>query len=122
MRAVSETNPPFPVLPVGHRARSAAMRALWVSVAGAGAFTVFARVTTQDKSVRTGSPWQNAPYDGMLPFTEFLVPALAVLIVAAALALQGRAFRRRPSVEADATRCCWSPVPRSAQAASWASP
>jgi hypothetical protein len=84
------------------------MRALWVSVAGAGAFTAFAWVTTQDKSVRAGSPWQNDPYDGMLPFAEFLVPALAVLI--------------RPSVEAGATRCCWSPAPRSAQAASWASP
>jgi hypothetical protein len=83
-------DPDVAVLPVGHRARPAAAAALWVSVAGAVAFTVFACVTTQVKTVRAGSPWQNDPYDGVVSFTELLVPALAVLMVARALLVRRR--------------------------------
>ena len=73
-------DPGIAVLPADHRARPAAALALWVSVAGAVAFTAFAYVTTQVHAVRAGSPWQDDPYVGVVSFTEFLVPALAVLI------------------------------------------
>jgi hypothetical protein len=73
------------VLQVGHPARLVAAVALWVSAAGAAMFVVFAVVTTQDQAVRAGSPWQNDPYDGVVSFTEFIVPALALLAAARAL-------------------------------------
>jgi hypothetical protein len=84
------TDPEVAVLPVGHRARPAVVSALWVSIAGAAAFTVFACVTTQVKAVRAGSPWQDDPYDGVVSFTEFLVPTLAALIVARAVLVRRR--------------------------------
>jgi predicted dienelactone hydrolase len=84
------TDPDVKVLPAGHRARSAVASALWASVAGAVAFTVFACVTTQVKGVRAGSPWQDDPYDGVVSLTEFLVPTLAVLVVARALLIRRR--------------------------------
>jgi hypothetical protein len=67
-------------IPAGHRARAAVTLALWSALAGAAVFTVFAYVTTQVRAVRAGSPWQDDPYVGVVSFTEFLVPALAVLI------------------------------------------
>jgi dienelactone hydrolase len=77
------------LLPAGHQAPSAAVTALWVSVAGAAAFTVFAFLTTQVHAVRAGSPWQDDPYDGVVSFTQFVVPALAVLTVTRARLLGG---------------------------------
>jgi hypothetical protein len=82
------TNPDPAALPAGCRARTAAVPALWASLAGAIAFTAFAYVTTQDHAVRAGSPWQDDPYDGVVSFTEFLVPALAMLIAVRALLLR----------------------------------
>ncbi len=55
-------------------------RALGTIAAMVVVFTLFAGVTTQVKAVRAGSPWQDDPYDGMVSFTMFLVPALALLI------------------------------------------
>jgi dienelactone hydrolase len=75
---MTETDAPVPRV-VAH--------ALWTSFACALAFTVFACVTTQDKPIRHGSPWQHDPYDLVVSFTLFLVPALAVLIVARARSL-----------------------------------
>jgi hypothetical protein len=71
-------------LPVGHPARPAAARALSATVTVAVAFSAFAVVTTQAKGIRAGSPWQDDPYDGVVSFTVFLVPALTLLIVARA--------------------------------------
>lgn len=76
---------------MAHHARRAMTPALWVSVAGAAAFTVFAGLTTQDHAVRAGGPWQNDPYDGVVSFTEFLVPALTALILVRASLLRGHA-------------------------------
>lgn len=73
-------DPEIAVLPADHRARPAVALALWATLAGAVAFTAFAYVTTQVHAVRAGSPWQDDPYVGVVSFTEFLVPALAVLI------------------------------------------
>lgn len=70
------------VLPLGHRARRPAAVALWGSLVCAVAFVAFAWITTQVHAVRVGSPWQDDPYDVVVSFTEFLVPALAALIVA----------------------------------------
>ncbi|MBU3066864.1 hypothetical protein KO481_35760 [Nocardia sp. NEAU-G5] len=53
----------------------------WSLVVAAG-FVAFAWITTQVKTVRAASPWQNDPYDVVVSFTEFLVPALACLVVA----------------------------------------
>ena len=71
-------------LPVGHPGRPAAAWALSATVAVAVAFTAFAVVTSQAKGIRAGSPWQDDPYDGVVSFTVFLVPTLALLIVARA--------------------------------------
>ncbi|WP_285584846.1 alpha/beta hydrolase family protein [Actinoallomurus iriomotensis] len=77
------------VLPAGHRTRSAVATALWVSVVEAAAFTVFAFLTTQVHAVRAGSPWQDDPYDGVVSFTQFIVPGLAVLTMTRARLLRG---------------------------------
>ena len=74
--------PGLAALPVGHPARPVAARALWVSIAVAGLFTVFAYASTQVHAVRAGSPWQDDPYDALVSLTEFLVPVLAALVVA----------------------------------------
>lgn len=68
-------------LPVGHRARPAVRTALVGAVLNAILFVVFGYVTTQAKSVRKGSPWQDDPYDAVVTFTFFCVPILVLLIV-----------------------------------------
>ncbi|MEU0572149.1 hypothetical protein ABZ297_43040 [Nonomuraea sp. NPDC005983] len=68
-------------------------RALAQALACALAFTALAYVTTQNKLVRQGSPWQRDPYDLVVSLTIFLVPALAALIVARGR-LPGRDGRR----------------------------
>lgn len=68
-------------LPAGHAARPAVRSALLASVLDAVVFTVFAYVTTQGTPVRQGSPWQDDPYDAVVTFTMFFVPAIAALIV-----------------------------------------
>jgi hypothetical protein len=77
--------PEIAVLPMDHRARPAVALALRVTLAGAAAFTAFAYVTTQIHAVRAGSPWQDDPYVGVVSFTKFLVPVLAVLVAVRAL-------------------------------------
>ncbi|WP_214409000.1 alpha/beta hydrolase [Sphaerisporangium fuscum] len=84
------TDPQPPALPADHSARRAAGPALWVTTMGAAAFTLFAVVTTQVHAVRAGSPWQDDPYDGVVTFTLFLVPALAGLVAARATLLRRR--------------------------------
>ncbi|MFF3559630.1 hypothetical protein ACFYXS_06275 [Streptomyces sp. NPDC002574] len=69
------------------RASAAALLATAVCVT---AFTAFAVVTTQDKSIRAVSPWQNDPYDGVVSFTVFLVPFLAGLVTLRALGRKDR--------------------------------
>ncbi len=71
-------------LPVGHHARPAAALVLRVAAAAAAFFTVFAVLTTQLHAARAGSPWQDDPYDTVVSFTQFFVPALAVLAVSRA--------------------------------------
>jgi hypothetical protein len=78
--AARAEDPEIAMLPADHRARPAVAPALGLALAGAVAFTAFAYVTTQIGAVRAGSPWQDDPYVGVVSFTEFLVPALAVLI------------------------------------------
>ncbi|MFI9362801.1 hypothetical protein ACIG5E_17360 [Kitasatospora sp. NPDC053057] len=53
------------------------LRALWGALALAVAFTGFAYGTTQARALRAASPWQGDPYDAVVSFTLFLVPALA---------------------------------------------
>ncbi|RMI35308.1 hypothetical protein [Nocardia stercoris] len=48
-------------------------------VAGVG-FVALTWTTTQAKSVRAVSPWQTDPYDVVVSFTEFVVPALLSLM------------------------------------------
>ncbi|MEV0404686.1 hypothetical protein [Actinoallomurus sp. NPDC050550] len=68
-------------LPVGHRARPAVRTALAAAVLNAILFAVFGYVTTQVKSVRNGSPWQDDPYDAVVTFTVFCVPILVLLVL-----------------------------------------
>ncbi|MCW2917430.1 MAG: hypothetical protein JWN52_5498 [Actinomycetia bacterium] len=69
------------MLPADHAARPTVRVALWLSAVLAVAFVAFGYVTTQDKAVRAGSPWQNDPYDGVISFTLFLVPAVILLML-----------------------------------------
>ncbi|MBV2153068.1 hypothetical protein [Kitasatospora sp. SUK 42] len=57
----------------------AQVRALWAAFALAVGFTAFAYVTTQVRPLRAASPWRADPYDAVVSFTLFLVPALAGL-------------------------------------------
>lgn len=45
-------------------------------------FTAFAFLTTQDKSLRAHSAWQDDPYDVVVSFTQLVVPVLAAAIAA----------------------------------------
>ncbi len=68
-------------LPVGHPARRPAALAIGLTALNSALFTVFAVLTTQDKPLRVGMPWQDDPYDGVVSFTQFLVPVLTILIL-----------------------------------------
>lgn len=68
----------------GHPARRPAGWALWCSALTSLAFVAFAYATTQSPGIRDGSPWQNDPYDGVVSFTEFLVPTVLLLVLARA--------------------------------------
>ena len=61
--------------------RPSALIAIGLAVLNSALFTVFAVLTTQDRALRVGMPWQDDPYDGVVSFTQFLVPALTVLIL-----------------------------------------
>ncbi|MFE3255493.1 hypothetical protein ACFXPS_03855 [Nocardia sp. NPDC059091] len=68
------------VVSVGSLVRGVTGAALIASfVAGAG-FVAFAWTTTQAKTVRAASPWQDDPYDVVVSFTEFVVPAVLLLM------------------------------------------
>ncbi|MDQ6933741.1 MAG: hypothetical protein M3130_00310 [Actinomycetota bacterium] len=60
-----------------------------VGLLASALFTCFAVVTTQAKTIRAGSPWQDDPYDAIVSFTQFVVPALCVFIVLRALTGHG---------------------------------
>ncbi|MFE5581924.1 hypothetical protein [Kitasatospora sp. NPDC056531] len=64
-------------------------RALWGALALALAFTGFAYVTTQARTLRAASPWQADPYDAVVSFTLFLVPALTAVTTVRALLCRG---------------------------------
>jgi hypothetical protein len=76
-----------PSVPTGHPSVRAARVAVGVCVVTTGAFTLFTLVTTQLKSVRAASPWQDDPYDAVVSFTELLVPLLTALLVVRAVLL-----------------------------------
>lgn len=97
---------PLPrAVPTEHPARLQVRRALWTCAMASTAFTLFAWLTTQAKTIRAGSPWQDDPYDGVVSFTQFLVPALTAMIAARALLLRAAAPSRCPGC----TSCCAPP-------------
>ncbi|MEC3952412.1 hypothetical protein VMT65_05130 [Nocardia sp. CDC153] len=65
---------------VGGQVRAAVGPALMASFVAGGGFIVFAWTTTQAKTVRAASPWQDDPYDVVVSFTEFVVPAVLLLM------------------------------------------
>ncbi len=73
------------VLAVGDPSRESTRRALVWCLACAALFTAFAFWTTQDKSLRAHSPWQDDPYDVVVSFTQLVVPVLAAAIAMRAL-------------------------------------
>lgn len=81
----TEPEPRQRLLPADHDSRPSTVRALWVSLAVAVAFTAFGYVTAHIHSVRAGSPWQDDPYDAVVSFTLFLIPALVALTAVRAL-------------------------------------
>jgi hypothetical protein len=64
---------------VGDPLRRRVRDALLLAGALACAFELFAFVTTQVHAVRAVSPWQDDPYDAVVSFTMFVVPAVVVL-------------------------------------------
>jgi hypothetical protein len=81
---------PAATLPADHRALPAVRAALGLSVAVGAAFVVFGYVTTQAKGIRAASPWQDDPYDGVVSFTVFLVPAIIAVMLVRMSLLRGR--------------------------------
>jgi uncharacterized protein YggT (Ycf19 family) len=86
-------------IPPGHPSARIAASAFWCSILTGLAFSVWAFVTTQYHSIGGSTPWQDDPYHGVISFTEFLVPAVTVLMLVRA------ALRRRdtpqPAFRAD---------------------
>jgi hypothetical protein len=72
----------------------------------AALFEGFAFVTTQVRSLRAHSPWQDDPYDAVVSFTVFFVPLLCALCV-----VRVQLFRRAQPVGVqrvrDVLRACW---------------
>src|SRR3569833_2466803 len=63
------------------RPELAAIRRLsWWCVGCAAQFTLFSAASTQARTLRDLSPWQDDPYDGVVSFTHLLVPALALVV------------------------------------------
>ncbi|SEM62704.1 hypothetical protein [Streptacidiphilus jiangxiensis] len=75
-------------LPAGDPARAAVRRAARDGLAAAVLFTAFAEATSHIRTVRAGNPWQDDPYDAVVSFTLFLVPALAALAAARSVLLR----------------------------------
>ncbi len=67
------------VWPVGDPRRIAVRNQLIWCAGVAVAFQVFAFASTQAQFVRAHSPWQNDPYDVVVSFTMFFVPAVACI-------------------------------------------
>lgn len=65
---------------VSGRVRGVTGAALMASFVAGGGFIAFAWTTTQAKTVRAASPWQGDPYDVVVSFTEFVVPAVLLLM------------------------------------------
>ena len=74
-----DPTPPSRSLRVGDPIRLEARRALLTAAAVAAFFAVFAAVSTQVASFRAQSPWGDDPYDAVVSFTEWFVPALVIL-------------------------------------------
>ncbi len=70
---------------MGHPSRPALRTAIVSTTLNALAFVIFAVVTTQVTPVRSGSPWQDDPYDTVVTFTMFFVPITVFLILVRAL-------------------------------------
>jgi hypothetical protein len=73
------TSQPSLSLPVGHPSRPLVRRAFDAVLLAAASFVCFAIITTQVKSLRVHSPWQDDPYDAVVSFTMFFVPLLCGL-------------------------------------------
>jgi hypothetical protein len=71
-------------------------------LAAAIAFTAFAFLTTQARGLRAHSPWQDDPYDVVVSFTQFVVPAIAL-----GVAVRMQRFRRDlPQPTVSSGICC----------------
>jgi hypothetical protein len=57
-----------------------ALSVLLGGVLTAGLFEALTVLATQDRAVRTASPWQDDPYDAVVSLTQFTVPMLALVI------------------------------------------
>ncbi|MEV6097331.1 hypothetical protein [Nocardia sp. NPDC051981] len=68
------------VISVGSQVRGVTSAALMASVVAGAGFVAFAWTTTQAKTVRAASPWHDDPYDVVVSFTEFVVPAVLLLM------------------------------------------
>ena len=79
MSALQVSGHAGPVLPVGDPRRRHARNAIYATFATAATFVVFAVLTTQDKALRSHSPWQDDPYDAVVSFTVFFVPLVTGL-------------------------------------------
>lgn len=57
-----------------------ALFATVISIGNAVLFEALTVIATQDKTVRAASPWQDDPFDAVLSFAQFTVPAVCVVI------------------------------------------
>jgi hypothetical protein len=82
--------------------RSGSTAVVRAAIACAGLFEAVIVVSTQLRSVRLRSPWQDDPYNVMVSFALFAVPVLAVMLALRLAAL--RSPRTRTTTTGDAER------------------
>lgn len=58
-----------------------ALPATVISLANAVLFEALTVIATQDKTMRAASPWQDDPFDAVVSFAQFTVPAVCVMLV-----------------------------------------
>ena len=110
--------------------RLGSLAAVLATIGTAALFEALTVLATQDKAVRSVSPWQDDPYDVLVSFTQIIVPAL-VLVIAVRLPLwraSGAPDRQQETVRAAAVLVAllgltqaaeWAAVFTGAHASAW---
>lgn len=122
-------------LPVGATARARVRDAVFAAGAAGALVLLLSVVATQDKALRAHSPWQDDPYDVVVSFSLFILPALlaagffrlpACQAAEAMPVTRARDLLRWTRLAAGVAAACvlteWVSVAARAHAAAWGTP